>query len=361
MKAQDLPSIFLDVANDNPLKTELDKAINSSARSYFKDQKAVGLSIGILLNGKAYFYNYGEMESGKKMLPANNTIYEIGSITKTFTGIALAQTVLEKKINIQDDIRKYLKGEYPNLEYKGQPIKMVNLTSHTSRITRIFPNNWERDDYIPENPFANYSREMFFEGLHHMKMDTLAGTKYEYSNMAVALLGTILEDINHQSYFTLIRKQILEPLDMKNTTIDLSKADKTMIAKSHNEKKEVVPYWDLPALPAMGALRSTTADMVKYIEANNKDFLPGMNLSHQFTFAGSEGDMGFNWFIHKTPEGVTYYEHTGGTGGARSSLQCFPQSNSGFIILTNSLANRKILEKELNKFIMKSSLKEKQQ
>jgi serine-type D-Ala-D-Ala carboxypeptidase/endopeptidase len=345
------------INNDNPLKTELDLAADKHVKSYFKDLKAVGVSIGITLKGKDYYYNYGQLENGKETLPNNKSIYEIGSITKTFTGILLAQAVLDKKINLEDDIRKYLTEDYPNLEYNGTPIKIVNLANHTSRITRIFPNNWERADYIPENPFVNYNKEMFYKGLHTMKMDTLPGVKYTYSNMGVSLLGTILESVYQDNYFSLVNKHILKPLQMESTTIDLSKADQKNIAQSHNEKGEVVPFWDIPALPAMGALRSNTSDMVKYIKANNTEKLSGIALSHQFTFEGEDGSLGLNWFFHTTKEGYRMYEHAGGTGGSRSSLEFFPELNSGFVILTNSLANRRNLEKDLSELIVRLSAK----
>jgi len=345
------------VKSDNPLKTRLDSLVDKNVGIYFKDPKAVGLSIGIVIDGKNYFYNYGQTENGKQILPNNGTIYELGSSTKTFTGILLAQAVLDKKVKLDDDVRKYLKGEYSNLEYQGTPIKIVNLSNHTSGITRIFLNMWERKEYVELNPLGNYTKELFFEGLHNMKMDRLPGTKYSYSNMAVGLLGIILDDVYGEKYFSLVNKNILKPLRMNDTTIDLSKTDKNNIAKAHNEKREVVPFWDIPALPAMGALRSNTLDMVRYIEANNTDALPGIALSHKFTFAGDEGDLGLNWFIHTTAEGLKYYEHAGGTGGSRSSLVCFPKLNSGFVILTNSLANRKDLEKELTSIVAQLSSK----
>jgi CubicO group peptidase (beta-lactamase class C family) len=87
--------------------------------------------------------------------------------------------------------------------------------------------------------------------------------------------------------------------------------------------------------------------MVKFISANNKEASPAIALSHGVTFGTEKEGMGLNWFIHSTPEGYKVLEHSGGTGGSRSSLECFPQLNSGFVILTNSLANRNNLENEL--------------
>lgn len=333
------------VPTDNPLRNRLDSLVDVSVKTYFSNTGAVALSIGIVVQGKTHFYNYGTIDNQK--LPDNKTIYELGSMTKTFTGILLAQSVLDKKINPDDDVRKYIKGQYPNLEYNGIPVRIIDLSNHTSRITRIFPNLYEREAYVDANPFLNYSKEMLYQGLHNMKMDTLPGEKYSYSNMAVGLLGCILEDVYHEDYFKLISKFILKPLKMEDTKIDISNVKTSAIARAHNEKKEVVPFWDSHELPAIGALLSNTSDLVKYIYANNVETMQNISLSHKVTFGTQEEGMGMNWFIHTSANGYRVLEHSGGTGGSRSSFQCFPQLNSGFVLLTNSLANRNQLEKEL--------------
>jgi CubicO group peptidase (beta-lactamase class C family) len=345
--AQDTQPLSSELRTDNPMRSRLDTLVDTRVRNYFKDKRAVGLSLGVVVNGKNFFYNYGETKQGNQALPNNTTLYEIGSMTKTFTGILLAQAVLENKINIDDDIRKYLKGDYPNLAYQGTPVRIRDLANHTSRITRIFPNLWERPDYKEDNPYSNYTRQLLYEGLHAMKMDTLPGKIYSYSNMAVGLLGCILEDVYKELYFTLVSTHILKPLKMSATTIDLTGVSSAGIAYPHTAERKPTSFWDVPALPALGALRSNTADLVKYIIANNTDALRSIALSHQPTFGTTQEGMGYNWFLHTTPDGYRVFEHNGGTGGSRSSLQCIPQLGSGFVILSNSLADRNNLEKEL--------------
>ncbi|HEU4609625.1 MAG TPA: serine hydrolase domain-containing protein, partial [Chitinophagaceae bacterium] len=190
------------VLSDNPLRTRLDSLVDQRVQRYFRDGKSVGLSIGIVEKGATHFYNYGETQAGNKQLPDKHTIFEIGSTTKSFTGILLGQAILDKKIQLDRDIRDYLKEPYPNLSFRGTPIRIRDLANHTSGITRIFPNMWQRAAYDSLNPLQDYNRELLYEGLHQMKMDTLPGKIYSYSNMAVALLGTILEDAYRQDYFT---------------------------------------------------------------------------------------------------------------------------------------------------------------
>jgi CubicO group peptidase (beta-lactamase class C family) len=199
---------------------------------------------------------------------------------------------LDKKIGLDDDIRQYLDGSFPNLAYQGEPITIRHLANHTSRITRIFSNMWERPSYDSLNPLAGYSKALLYEGLHKMKVDAMPGRTYAYSNMAVALLGTILEQAYQQDYFTLISSNILMPCDMKDTRIDLGSLPASKIAWPHDEKRKVVPLWDMSLLPAMGALRSTTNDLVRYIIANNNETDPAMKLSHQRTFGTDQEGMG---------------------------------------------------------------------
>ncbi|SDR04738.1 CubicO group peptidase, beta-lactamase class C family [Chryseobacterium soldanellicola] len=345
--AQEAQMINLKISTDNPMRNRLDSLIDQRVKTYFKDKRAVGLSLGVVISGKTSFYNYGETAQGNQILPSETTLYEIGSMTKTFTGILLAQAVLDKKVALDDDIRKYIKGDYPNLTYKGTPIRIRDLANHTSRITRIFPNLWERKNYKEDNPYSDYTRQLLYQGLHEMKMDTIPGSLYSYSNMAVGLLGCILEDAYKEQYFNLISRYILSPLKMESTRINLTGIPPKGIAYPHNANREVVPFWDVPELPALGALRSNTMDMVKYIIANNAEKLQPIALSHKPTFGNAREGMGMNWFIHTTPEGYQVFEHSGGTGGSRSSLQCLPKLNSGFVLLSNSLADRNGLEKEL--------------
>lgn len=124
------------------------------------DKQAVGLSIGVYTNERTYYYNFGSTEKGKVSLPTEQTVYEIGSITKTFVSYVLANAVLENKVDLQDDIRKYLKGKYPNLEYKGHPIRLVHLANTTSGLP----------ERIPGLPAA--AQQLSGDSLLQLKIDT---------------------------------------------------------------------------------------------------------------------------------------------------------------------------------------------
>ncbi|NNU34491.1 beta-lactamase family protein [Mucilaginibacter sp. S1162] len=195
----------------------MDKAVDSVARQYFRDPNSAGLSIGIIKNGKRYIYHYGETKKQTGMLPDNATVYEIGSITKTFTATLLAHAVLENKVSLTDDIRKYLAGSYPNLEFNGRPITLQDLANHTSRLPELPEDIGSQAAFNPLMPEFNYDSARFYTALHKVKIDTLPGYKFLYSNWGYALLGHILENVYQQPYAVLLRNYITKPWGMNNT------------------------------------------------------------------------------------------------------------------------------------------------
>src|SRR4030095_9368545 len=190
---------------------------------------------------------------GGKKSPTKHTIYELASITKTFTGVLLAQAVVEGKVKLDDDVRKYLDGSYPNLEFEGKPIKLFHLINHTSRLPFVMPDRPELfrnpDPYeLPKILTAiesNYTRENFYEDLHKVELDKAPGTEFKYSNSAAQLLGYILEGIYGLPYEQLVIQKIAKPLRMRETKITLSEAEKKRLAKGHYENGSI----PLPATP----------------------------------------------------------------------------------------------------------------
>jgi len=122
---------LIKLPNDNQLKTSLDSLVDRSVSAFMQNNSRVGISIGLLKNGTQYIYNYGSTKKDKQHLPTKHTVYELASITKTFGSTLLAKAVLDKKVELNDDIRKYLKEDYPNLEYDGTPITLLNLANQT--------------------------------------------------------------------------------------------------------------------------------------------------------------------------------------------------------------------------------------
>lgn len=319
------------VKTDNPLKTKLDKAIDSAAKEYFRYVSATGLSIGIIKDGKPYAYHYGEKIQEGNQLPTSETLYHIASITKTFTATLLAQGVIDGKLKLTDDIRTYLPDSFPNLQYNGIAITLQDMANHTSRLPSLPPDIGEQDNYDPLNPAKNYSSSMFYNALKKLKLDTLPGYKFEYSNWGIALLGHILERIYEQPYESLLKKYITGPLGMKSTVYKLPIKKQSDIATPYSEFGKQVPFEDLGVLGPAGGIYSNLRDMIIYLSHQINEKRPAIKLTHQPT----ANAMGLGWGA-KFRDYYHDIQHNGSALGFASHISAFPELDSGCVILANN-------------------------
>ena len=332
---------LMPVKASNPMKTAQDKAVDSVARTYIQKINTVGLSIGVVKNGHVSLYNYGETAKGNGQLPSAQTLFEIGSITKTFTAAILAHFVNEGKIGLSDPITKYLPDTVAaNPELKN--IAIVNLINHTSGLPSL-PNNFTlQKPYDPLNPYANYNKLLLFAYLKDCSLVTPPGKKYAYSNLAVGLLGTILEKVSGQSFEEMVSAIVINPLGMKTTVQHLYPLLKTRFAAVYNSDGQPTAPWDFDALASCGSLRSTVDDLVLYAKANLNDtgltpLSKALKLTHQVTF-NNDARLGLAWHIILV-NGVSYYFHNGGTYGSSSFLAFNKEKNLAVIILSNAAAS----------------------
>ncbi|RZA03572.1 MAG: class A beta-lactamase-related serine hydrolase [Sphingobacteriaceae bacterium] len=326
------------VPTSNPLTTATDKIIDSIARVYIQKQNTAGLSLGVIRGGKVSVYNYGEATKGNNKLPDGNTIFELGSITKTFTSILLAWYVNQGKVSLNDPITKYLPTEVAaNPQLKD--IKLVNLSNHTSGLSSIPSNSGLQRPYDEANPYKNYSRQLLFDYLAKCTLIANPGEKYAYSNLASGVLGSILEKVSGKPYEQMVAEIITQPLGMKSTIQKIYPMLTPRVATVYDEEGNQTSPWDFDALASAGALRSSMNDMLLYVKANmnSKGISPldkAINLTHQITL-NNDARIGLSWHIIVVG-GVDYYFHNGGTGGSSSFLAFNKEKQLGIVILSNA-------------------------
>jgi D-alanyl-D-alanine-carboxypeptidase/D-alanyl-D-alanine-endopeptidase len=313
-------------SSDNPMKTPIDSAVDRLMATYMKDGKRVGISIGVNYNGKSQTYNYGETAPGSKKLPTSSSIYEIGSITKTFTGLLIAHAINEGKISLSDDIRKFLLGSFPNLQYKkGEPVKIGQLLAHTAQ----FPNSFGNvlTDHI--------STQAFVDSLHKIELDSLKSPLYAYSNIGYQLLGLILENVYQKPYVQLISQYITTPLDMDQTAVALGAKLAMGQLGGYGPNREAVDK--MPSgMPGAGSFRSSVDDMLKYLRYQNLANNAAVKLTHRIIVGDIDnGAHAFQWEIGKTWNWDQYLRIDGGTNGFRSFCLMYPLTQIEIVILSN--------------------------
>jgi CubicO group peptidase (beta-lactamase class C family) len=321
---------------------DTEAVVSQAVEEFFKGApQAVGVSVGVLKDGKTYTYNAGTIEKGQKKPPTSHTLYAIASITKTFTGTLLAQAVLEKKVKFDDDVRKYLNGDYPNLEFQGHPIRLGYLVNHNSGLPFNLPD-------IPENrpPFTapispatremldHYSRKDFLADLHKVELKTVPGEKFSYSNTAAILLSIVLERVYGEPYEEIVKRKIANPLGMLDTTISVSKSQRSRLAKGYDEHGAIMPY-PTDILLGAGGLKSTVADLLKYAQWELAEEDSAVKVSHEPRFILTENfSVGLNWqMIHTGAYRRIWQE--GNLPGFVSMCMTFPELHMAIVFLAN--------------------------
>ena len=319
----------------------LDTLVNRLGSEFMKTPEAVGLSVAVYHSDQISYFNFGITKKGSQKPPTAATVYEIGSITKTFVSTLLAFAVTEKKVKLDDDIRKYLPGDYPNLAYQGEPIKLVHLANLTSELPNWLPEKPEAfqgvsPDSIPYvliNLHKNYSQDDFYSDLKQVQLKAAPGKNPRHSNVAAQLLAYILERVYQQPLEVLVKQYITRPLKMNDTSFDIARTNP--MAKGYDAKGNTMPYITMKDTQGAGGLTSTAADMIKYVKFQLDETNKVVNLSHQKTVETSKEMVGLNWRIDKTDNGNPQIWHTGGTFGFSSYVVIYPESKLGIVLLAN--------------------------
>jgi serine-type D-Ala-D-Ala carboxypeptidase/endopeptidase len=300
--------------------------------------KNVGIVAGTIdADGKKAIAAYGN--AGPDSLPLDaDSVFEIGSITKVFTAILLADMAERGEVALDDPIAKHLPSTMRVPERSGRKITLLDLSTQTSGLPRL-PDNLKPAD--PRNPYADYTVERMYEFLSRHELRRDPGALFEYSNLGVGLLGHVLALRAGKSYERLVKERILEPLDMDHTAITLTSWMTTHLAKGHNTAGAVVLNWDVGVLAGAGALRSTMNDMLRFARANLQSrsrLQQVMQRTHAVRAPAGRDDMsiGMNWLVRRVSPQQEVVWHNGGTGGYRTWLGFDKQKGLAAVILTNS-------------------------
>lgn len=319
---------------------------DSAVRALIAARVDSGLSTGIVVgllgpDGARRVVAYGSSGSARPLDAAS--VFEIGSITKTFTGVLLAEMVARGDVRLDDPVATYLPSSVTVPSRDGRQITLVDLATQSSGLPSL-PGNLRPDD--PTNPYADYTPAQMYEFLSAYKLPRAPGAEYEYSNLGTGLLGHALALHAGLSFEELLRQRLLDPLGMTSTGITLTPAMRERLALGHDEGGAAVPNWDLPTLAGAGALRSTADDMLTYLAANlaadldstNGALAPVLRAAHVRRRAAGGGGMaiGLGWHLRPTPDSGVIVWHNGGTGGYRSFAGYDPARRTAVVVLTNS-------------------------
>jgi serine-type D-Ala-D-Ala carboxypeptidase/endopeptidase len=289
--------------------------------------KSGGIVVGVITKKAREIISYGHFDASDARVPDGDTVFEVGSISKVFTSLLLADMVVKGEVKLSDPISKYLPESVHVPTRNGKQITLLDLATHHSGLPGM-PSNFSWD----------YSQQQMFDFLSHYDLTREPGQKYEYSNFAAGLLGQILALRAGTDYETLLRTRITGPLQMNRTAVHLTPGLAADFIPGHGFHMGKASAWEIPALAGAGGIRSTANDLLIFMAANmsiiHSPLQPAMKkmLSvHRSADGGSE--IALDWFL---TNGRNIAYHAGQTNGYHTFLACDLRRKIGVVVLSNS-------------------------
>jgi CubicO group peptidase (beta-lactamase class C family) len=300
-------------------------------------RRSVGMVVGLIGPEGQRVIAYGRYEAGDARPLDGDTLFEIGSITKVFTALLLADMAGRREVDLDEPAAKLLPPGATMPDRNGRAITLRELSNHRSGLPRL-PTNFAPQDW--SNPYADYTVDQLYSFLSDYQLPRDIDAQYEYSNLAAGLLGHLLARKAGTDLETLRRTRIADRLGLASTRAVLTAEMTARLASGHDADLERVANWDLPTLSGAGGLRSSARDMLRFLAAALGDAPPDLKAAmslmlenRQPTFADTQ--IGLGWFITtKFDDEIVW--HDGGTGGYQSFIGYSTRSHRGVVVLSNA-------------------------
>jgi CubicO group peptidase (beta-lactamase class C family) len=300
--------------------------------------QSIGIVVGAIDATGRRVVSYGQLDEGDPRPLNGDTVFEIGSITKIFTSLLLADMTVRGELKLDDPVGKYLPATVTMPERGGQQITLIDLATHRSGLPRLPDNFFPKD---PANPYADYTVDQLYAFLNAYRLTRDIGARHQYSNLGGGLLGHVLAERAGMDYEALVRERITKPLGMKDTAIALSPELRARLAVGHDGRMRPAKNWDIPTLAGAVALRSTANDLLRFLAAElgfvDTKLKSAMQaqLAVRRPGAAASTQIALGWYLSEI-QSHAVIRHNGITGGYRSFIAFDPLARAGVVVLSNA-------------------------
>lgn len=323
------------------------KEISAQVKSFIFDQivnkSNAAIVIGFVDPDGTKIFSFGNMSTAHNIPVNQNTFFNIGSITKTFTTLLLADMVKQGIVNLNDPVEKFLPPSVKVPQFNGKKITLEDLADHTSGLPEWPSNVWLNNTVGDINP--NYNVTQLYQALSDTKLTREPGAQVQYSSFGIGLLGHILSlESDGISYEELVKDRILDVLGMNDTKIALSQNEtNNRFSVGHLGGKEIITPRIPTILADSGAFRSPAPDMLKYVSANlgliHTKLDDAMQLGHLIRHSSIIANpmnyseyRGLGWRV-LTNFGTETITHTGAINGWNAFAGFIPTKQVGVIAM----------------------------
>ena len=322
-----------------PATPAMDATVRELGRQWLERYDGIGLTVGIYDNGQRHFYNFGSTQLDGNRPPTKDTVYEIGSISKTLAGQLLARALVEGRASLNDEVEKYLGAPYPNLANGGEKIRLIHLANMTSQLVDNIPDLTQVRSVAGE-PLAatrmrvigNYTREEFLSQLHRVAPRAAPGSNPTHSNVAGMLLGVVLEKIYGEPFNVILAREIERPLRMASGT----QPNVKLLARGYTQDNEELPGFVAKMAWPSSSLRYSADDLLRYASWQLVERDASVKLAHQPTWftLDRRQSVALFWIVSETPRGRRL-QYSGGTYGFSSLVELYPEAKLALVALSN--------------------------
>jgi serine-type D-Ala-D-Ala carboxypeptidase/endopeptidase len=305
-------------------------------------QDGIGIAVGVIGPQGRRVIPYGHLGHADPRRLGGDTVFEVGSVSKVFTALLLADMVRNGEVALADPVAKYLPPGIKIPERDGRSITLADLATHTSGLPFM-------PDELPvfnASATANNSDAPLYRFLARYQLARDPGTEWDYSNIGYWLLGQALAARAGMDYESLLRTRVTAPLKMKNTAVTLSTELKARLAVGHNAVLQPSPSFSsvsiYAAMPAAGGLVSTVDDLLSFLSvAMGYEHSPlassmAAMLGTRRPIDGSEQALG--WVVMGKGDDQLVM-HDGFTWGYANYVAWNPVTRTGVVVLSNQLAS----------------------
>jgi CubicO group peptidase (beta-lactamase class C family) len=267
------------------------------------------------------------------------TIFQVGSVTKVFTALLLADMAERGEVRLSDPAARYL----PGARDAADPVTLADLATHTSGLPRLPGGLFWSARLSPRDPYARYPESWFLRAARRALRTGSGGSPYAYSNFGYGLLGYLLGRAAGSDYETLVATRVCGPLGLAETTFEVPGLSRDLRAQGHTAGRPV-PDWRMRTLAGAGALYSTAADLARFLRAclaasdgsaPDGPLAPAIRATLAPRQPVPGGDIGLAW--HHTRHGDhRIIWHNGMTGGFSAMVALDPDRALGVAALANS-------------------------
>ena len=308
-------------------------------------------SIGIYQNNQWSKYGYRIDQGSFQAIENHERLFEIGSITKTFTASLIMKLIDEGKMKLSDPIQNYLPDPMGEDQFQGHSITIQHLLTHTSGLSSS-PSSYTLPYltaliFSPKNPNRNFKAKHYYRYLKNFELDYIPGRAWKYNNSGYALLGAFVEKVEGITWQKAIQQYLFDPLDMTHSFTEMNHDNRHQLVSGITEKGKKAKPWDMKFINAAGAIKSTLDDLTLYAMAQLHPAIAGMEflkdaqnplddsirMPKESLWHGNA--MGLGWW-HNLEDGESpFYWHAGASGGYTSFVGFSPDRNKAVIILSN--------------------------